>query len=247
MKTSEVYTVDPTTVVFDDKYVVFNPLHTDMEYEATKASMVKLGQLDPILMLNGVCIDGRHRTKIAIELGVHVRCLDVDGTAERDLILLCNKNVMSGRDYDNSQKAIQALGLVNAYGMTAVEAARSMKVDKRLVSYAATIKGFGRVDILDELLKNKDSKVKIDSMERPSRSLELLAKFVKAESEKSKVVVDDSERINWEADTYIKTEVGKAWYYNTIEEIELMGKVRVQMLLAEMANLKFKVEKDIHD
>ena len=159
-----------------------------------------------------------------------------------EIIVLCNQNVMSGRDYDNSQKAIQALRLVNDYSIPIVDAARLMKVDRRMVSYAATIKGFSRDDILDELLKSKDSKIKLDTMERPSRSLELLAKFVKAETESTKITVDDSERIQWKADGYIKTESGKAWYYSTLEDIKVMGEVRMQMLLAEMANMKFKLE-----
>lgn len=66
------YTLDPSTIKFDDKYVVFNPLHSTLEYEATKESIIKLGQLDLILMLNGVCIDGRHRTKVALGLGIPV-------------------------------------------------------------------------------------------------------------------------------------------------------------------------------
>lgn len=51
MKVNNVYTVDPTSIVFDDKYVVFNPLHNELEYEATKENIKRLGQLDPILML----------------------------------------------------------------------------------------------------------------------------------------------------------------------------------------------------
>lgn len=89
------HTADPSTVRFDDRYVVFNPLHNELEYEATKENIRRLGQLDPILMLNGICIDGRHRTKIAIELGLDVRCLDVDSTTdEEDIIVMCNKNVI---------------------------------------------------------------------------------------------------------------------------------------------------------
>lgn len=242
MQVSNEYTLDPKIVKFDNKYVVFNPLQSELEYKATLDNIARVGQRDPILMLDGVCVDGRHRTKIAIELGIPVKCVDVDGSSVEEIIVLCNQNTMSGRDYDNSQKAIQALRLVTEYSMTAVEAARLMKVDKRMVSYAATIRGFNREDVLDTLLKSKDSKVKLDSMERPSRSLELLAKFIKAEAEEKSIVVDDSERIQWEADSYIKTELGKAWYYSVIEEVELAGKVRMQMLLAEMANMKFKVD-----
>jgi len=238
-----VYTVDPTTIQFDDKYVVFNPLHNEMEYEATKENIRRLGQIDPILMLDGKCIDGRHRTRVAKELGVHVRCVDVDNTTnEQDIIVMCNKNVMSGRDYDNSQKAIQALSLVNSYKISVKDAATFMKVDRKLVSYASTIKGFGRQDILDDLMKDKQKRVNLDNMERPSRSLELLAKYVKALDETGKIVVDDSERVQWDANAAIKTESGKAWYYMMLDEIAAIGEIKMKMLLTEMANMKFKLE-----
>jgi hypothetical protein len=241
MKISEVYTVDPSTVVFDDKYVVFNPLHSEFEYEATRDNIKKLGQLDPILMLEGKCIDGRHRTRVALELSTHVRCVDIDPSLdEQSIILMCNKNVMSGRDYDNSQKAIQALELINRYKMTAVQAAKFMKVDRRLVSYAATIKGYGRQDILDTLMADKTSRVHLTSMERPSRSLELLAKFVKSENENAVVIIDDSNRVRWNPDAHIRTELGKAWYYELISRNEPVT-LEVSMSLAELANYKFKI------
>lgn len=239
--TSNVYVVEPSTVRFDDKYVVFNPVHSELEYEATKENIKRLGQLDPILMLNGLCIDGRHRTRIAEELGAMVRCVDVDGTEEADIILLCNKNVMSGRDYDNSQKAIQALRLVNEHKLTSIAAAKLMKVDKRLVSYAATIRGYGRSDILDRLMEDKCARVQLSNMERPSRSLELLAKFVKVIDEKDKLIVNDTERIQWNPDAIIKTERGKAWYYENMEAIKMLGETHISMLLSEMANLKFQL------
>ncbi len=240
---NNVYTLDPNTIKFDDKYVVFNPLHDEFEYAATKENIRRLGQIDPILMLDGVCIDGRHRTRIAKELETTVRCMDIPlDTKKEDIIIMCNKNVMSGRDYDNSQKAIQALGLVHMYKMSIVNAAKLMKVDRALVSYASTIKGFGREDVLDTLMAAKKNRVQLTNMERPSRSLELLAKYVKTEDEKCKVVVDDSERIQWKADAFIKTETGKAWYYEMKEAIESLGMIKVDMLLAEMANLKFKID-----
>jgi len=81
-----------------------------------------------------------------------------------------------------------------------------MKVDRRLVSYAATIKGYGKPDLLESLLNNKESKVQLDGMISPSRSLEILAKAVKVESEKRTVTVDSSNRIYWDPDANIKTE-----------------------------------------
>lgn len=234
------YTLDPHTIKFDDRYVIFNPLHSALEYEATKESILRLGQLDPILMLDGVCIDGRHRTRVALELGVPVLCKDIDSTlADEDIILLCNKNVTSGRDYDSSQKAIQALNLSASFKISNTQSAKLMKVDRRLVSYAATIKGYDRQDILDTLMKDKTSRVQLTNMERPSRSLELLAKFVKSEEEVLKVVIDDSQRIRWNPEAYIKTELGKAWYYELINRNEKLS-MEVEMNLAELANYKFR-------
>ena len=241
----DVYTLDPYEIKFDDRYVVFNPLHNELEYGATKENIRRLGQLEPILMLEGVCIDGRHRVRVAKELGTTVRCVDVAATlSEEDIIVLCNKNVMSGRDYDTTQKAIQALLLVNGYDMSVVNAAKLMKVDRRIVSYASTIKGFNRQDILDTLMADKQNRVQLESMERPSRSLELLAKYVKTADEKPKLIVDDSERVQWKHDALIKTETGKAWFYEMKSLIEVVGPTKVDELLVEMANMKFKLGVD---
>lgn len=241
----DVYTLDPYEIKFDDRYVVFNPLHNELEYEATKENIRRLGQLEPILMLEGVCIDGRHRVRVAKELGTTVRCVDVAATlSEEDIIVLCNKNVMSGRDYDTTQKAIQALLLVNGYDMSVVNAAKLMKVDRRIVSYASTIKGFNRQDILDTLMADKQNRVQLEGMERPSRSLELLAKYVKTTDEKPKLIVDDSERVQWKHDALIKTETGKAWFYEMKSLIEVVGPTKVDELLVEMANMKFKLGVD---
>lgn len=132
--------------------------------KATKENIVRVGQLDPVLMLDGKCVDGRHRVR-GRKSCVHVKCVDIDARLpDEDIIVMCNKNVMSGRDYDVTQKAIQALQLVSRYKMTAV-AARLMKVDHRALSYASTIKGFNRQDILDTLMADKQNRVQLDNME----------------------------------------------------------------------------------
>lgn len=240
---NDTYTKAADSIIFDDKYVIFNPIHGDLEYRATLASIRELGQTDPILLLDGKCIDGRHRTKVAKELGIDVLCEDIPSDmGEKEIILLCNKNVTSGRDYDSAQKAIQALKLVNEFGYKAKDAALFFKVDKRLVSYAATIKGYAQEALLSSMMQSKGHKIQLDTMERPSRSLELIAKHVKAMSEDSNIVIDDTERIMWKPDAVIKTEVGKAWYYEQLDILkEDINDVKLGMLLAEMANMKYRV------
>lgn len=242
---SEVYTADPSTIKFDDKYVVFNPVHNEAQYLATRDSINKLGQLEPVLMLEGLCVDGRHRVKVTKELGITVRCADLDPkTSEEDIVVRCNTNVMSGRDYDNAQKAIQALRLVNEYSMLAVTAAKFMKIDRRLVSYASTIKGLGRQDLLDALMEGK--KVQLSNMLRPSKSLEVICKHVKAETEETSVIIDDSERVKYNPDAAIKTEKGKIWFYEKMRVLDIPDtSVQQRMDYTELANYKFKDKEEV--
>lgn len=70
--TSEEYTVSPNSVKFDPEMVEFNRVQTDEEYQATKASIAKFGQLTPIAINDrtGMGEDGRHRARACIELYV---------------------------------------------------------------------------------------------------------------------------------------------------------------------------------
>lgn len=79
-------------------------------------------------------------------------------------------------------------------------------------------------------MKDKTSRVQLNNMERPSRSLELLAKFVKSEQEATNIIVDDSNRVRWDPDAHIKTELGKAWYYELLSRNEPLS-VEVAMSL----------------
>lgn len=240
--TSKIYTKDPYDVKFSEKYVTFNPEHTELEYEATKASILLLGQEDPILMLKDLCIDGRHRVKIAKELGGMVRCIDVNPMlTDTELVMLCNKNTTGGRDFTSAQKAIQALKLVNEYSWKMITASIALKVDRKLVSYASTIKGLGRDDILKALMEDKA--VKLEGMKYASKSLEMLCKFAKIAAEKE-VIEDNSERPMFNPDGVIKTEAGKAWFYERKETYNLEETKDIQLLydLIELANYKFKLK-----
>lgn len=238
----DVYNIDPSTVRFDDKYVVFNPLHTKEQYEATKMNIEEVGQIDPIIMSydGSLCYDGRHRVQICKDLGIMVKCICLrEGLSQDEILMVCNKNVMSGRDYTNTQKAIQALTLVNTYSMTQVKASALMKVDKRLVTYAATLRGLGKEAELQKLMK--DEPVQLSNMERPTKSLEVLCKYAKAASEVS-VVEDVSERVMFDPDAQIKTEAGKAWYYSRIEMDSVPeSALGIRLCYIELANYKFKM------
>lgn len=239
------YSLDPDDIKFNDRFVGKNKAHTGQQYETTKYMIQQYGQTHPIFILNGECIDGRHRTKIAKELGRGVKCIDVNpDLPDEELVVLCNINTMSGRDYNASQRAIFALyNFVVDLKLKAVTAAKMSKVDKRLISYASTIRGLGRDDILETLLEGK--KVKLSNMTKASGSLEVLCKFCKAESEEG-VVEDTSKRVHYNPDSLIETEKGKAWYAAKKDHYKyLVGQepyIEWLQDMIELANYKYSKE-----
>ena len=237
---SKQYSKNPEDIAFNKAYVEKNRHHTEAQYTATKLLIEEHGQTKPIYIKEGLCVDGRHRTKIAKELGREVLCIDLNPElTSEEVTLLSNEEILSGRDYNISQRAIWALReLVLNLGMSMAKAATTAKVDRRMVSYASTIRGLDREDVLDALMKGE--RVEVGSMDRPSSSLEVICKNVKADKEKA-VVVDDSERIVFNPDAIIKTEQGKEWYYSMIASRRIPEEwVDVRMDYMEMANLKHK-------
>ena len=239
---SNVYALDPSGVKFDDKYIKKNRGHTDAQYTSTKLLIKEQGQTKPVYLLNGLCVDGRHRTKIAVELGRQVLCRDVNPKLSKEAItILCNEEILSGRDYDLSQRAIWAhRELVLGLGFSIAKAAKMSKVDRRMISYASTIKGLDRGDILDALMSGQ--KIQLEAMVRPSTSLEVICKHIKAEVEDKTISVDDSERVHFNPDALIKTEAGKAWFYEKVNRVTaIQDNYEVTADYLELANLKFKL------
>lgn len=233
------YLKDPSAIKFSKKYTEFNPMNNSVEYASTFRSIEKIGQEDPILIVDGECVDGRNRVKICLELGIQVLCIDVSNKMKsEDIILLCNRGLMSGRTFDVSQRAIQALKFVLEYNYTAVDAGVLWQVDKRVITYASTVKGFGREDILNDLLNGVS--VQLENMDRPSKSLEVLCRQLKKLGERN-VVEDTSERIKWDPEALIKTEHGKVWFYEKAERIPTI-KITHELIAdyIELANYKFK-------
>lgn len=230
---------DPSSIKFSKQYTEFNPMNNSIEYASTLESISRLGQKDPILMHKGECVDGRNRVKACLELNEQVACTDVnDKISKEDLILLCNKNLTSGRVFDVSQRAIQALKMVVDYKYTTIAAGILWQVDRKVITYASTVAGLGREDILNDLLNGIS--VQLKNMDRPSKSLEVICRQLKKLGEKN-VVENTDERLKWDPDALIKTEAGKAWFHERADRMPII-KTDYTMIAdyIELANHKFK-------
>lgn len=233
----EEYKVDPGSVEFNDEYVEFNPLHNEAEYISTKLSIEEQGQLKPVFMLEGKCVDGRHRTKIATELGIKLLAIDLDPGLDKGAIYdLCNIDTISGRNLTSTQRAIAALDYMERLGVQQQDVAKKFQVPRQSVMYAYKLKNVYRQKEAVKILHNGGA-VLLGNMDKPSKSLEFVCKKAKELYEAS-VVEDTSERVQFSPDASIRTEVGKVWYYSFVNNRNL--DVETRMYLVELANYKFR-------
>lgn len=233
----EEYQLDPAVVEFDDEYVEFNPLHKSEEYESTKLSIEEQGQLKPIYILKGRCVDGRHRTRICKELGLQVNAVNLKEDLEPSTIYdLCNVDTMAGRNLTPTQRAIAALHYKERLGTPATRVAKKFQVSRQAITYADALKNkYGQEKAVKEL--HKGSAVQLTNMDSPSKSLEYVCKKAKELHENEVVVEDIDNRIHFDPGAQIRTEKGKQWYYGFVELKTL--DVESRMAIAELANFKF--------
>lgn len=236
----EIYTLDPSTVVMDDKYVGFNPLHNEAEKAATRRDIEVNGQQKPIYMLNGKCIDGRHRCGVLADLGRSVYAINLqEGLGEDVYYQIANTDTIAGRNLTATQRTITAYNYKKVVGCSAREAALIFQVTPQNLTYAKAIDGYGLESVLEGLLNGNG--VRLVNMDKPSKSLEYICKKAKQLYEEGLVQIDEAERVQFNPESQIKTEQGKALYYSLVNTGIPNSNVELRMHLVEYVNMKFKL------
>lgn len=232
------FQLDPDVVEYNDDYTDMNPLHKKEEYESTYISIQDKGQLKPIYFLNGKCVDGRHRTRICKELGIKVNAINLRPDLNPETIYdLCNVDTMAGRNLTPTQRAILALDYKEKLKQTAKEVAKKFQVSPQSITYAKKLRhSYNRENVLAEL--KKGNAVQLSNMDNPSKSLEYICSKAKELYEANIVVKDDKYRIQFNPDAQIKSEQGKQWYYDMVNNHKV-DNVAIRMCMAELANYKF--------
>jgi len=212
------YLIDPKTVKFDTQISTFNRKQNFLEYQKTKSSIEKVGQQEPILMDNGFCIDGRHRVKACIELGIDVIATDIDSKLPiADKLLLANVDLTSGRDLSMSQLSIQAYRFMKMSGTTKVDTAKQFGINKRSLTYCETILT-NNEELMQEMYEKGSVPIGFKEDGRPNytKSLETLYRYVAALEEKvedrgttPKIMIDYESAINTQAGVKLFWELKK--------------------------------------
>ena len=243
MKNKE-YSVSPSSIRFDQEMVEFNRIPDEAEYEATKLSIISIGQQAPISINSktGLCEDGRTRCKVCNELGIEVKCIEIDGNIDKaERLAIYNMNAMSGRDLTSAQKAIQAHKYAKLTKEPLEVSAKRYKSTLRQVSDANTIAGLGRNDILDAISKTGSWLNPVTK--KQVKNLRAIASELRAEKEELENITDMTSKIDYES--MINTERGKSefWQLRTVMQ---MSQHESDMILVKMLNYKYvlKVNKE---
>ncbi len=238
------YWLDPSDVKFDSKMSGFNEQKTTEEYEALKHQIRNGIQEDPILIRNGLCGDGVHRTRIAKELGRKVLAIDVDSElSDKEFILKCNKNTFASRNLSSTQKAIKAYRLTTEFGYSDAEAIRNAGLPKgtKSIGYVRTIANsqLGKeLDVLNVLAQGNSITINgkvTKSIDNAKRAIKLY------EEEELRVKAEESiERFNIDYNDKINTETGRDLFW----KMQKLDKMLLNIKLIELINTIYKAPKE---
>lgn len=228
----DTYSIKPSSVRFDESWIGYNRRYNTTEYEAVKASIEKIGQSEPILINSetGLCEDGYTRTQICTELGLEVKCQQVDGTLDTAIRRELYMRNETGRDYSLPQKAILAYQYMMLTKCKQFEAAKKHKITVRELTSVVSIAGLKRQDVLDSIMKHGEWE--------GSKSLRAIVNKLKKEEEV--VEIEQSETAKIEYEDMINTETGKSAYWKILNMVQLSPH-ELRMLAVEYVNLKYKL------
>ena len=235
--TSDVYMVEPDSIRFDQSMVEFNRVHDEREYAQTKISIQSVGQQVPIIIndLTGLCENGRHRVQICKELGIQVKCIQIDGSLPINIKLeLYNLEQMSGKELTTAQRAVQAHRYAKLTKVPLDHAAAKYNTNKRTVNAANTIAGLGRDDILQAI---HTKGYWLDLSGKKVKDLRSIASQLKAEKEE---VLEKDANVHIDYTDMITTEKGKAEFWRRRTLVN-MSQHELNILLVEHMNMKYNL------
>jgi len=207
---SDEYLIDINKLKFDTKISVFNREQTDAEYSKTLESIKKLGQIDPIYMDNGYCIDGRHRYKALLEIGSNkIKAIDINPDIKiASKLELCNRDLISGRDLNTSQLTIQAYKYGKLAGMFKKDMSITFGVSLKNLTCAAEIERY-MPNAYSSLIETGKAQVE----GKFTQSLQVIYRYINAHI-KTKEKAEDKSDSTLDYDKLINTEEGKELFWH---------------------------------
>ena len=216
----------------------------EKEQAALTADIAKNGQQEPAVLWRGKIVDGRCRQLACITLSKELKVRKLDDTLSRDEVASIVKSLNTRRNLTVTQKLMSAIAQQERTNETNDAIAEQWAVGVASLKNAKYIKKHAP-ELVDNLFNGKSIKVyDLDKgFEITTNKINTIARLVKKNKEATTVVEDNSEVIEYTVDGVLKTEVAKEWYYGTVASLNIPDKgtrIAVNLLLVELANLKFK-------
>ena len=212
----------------------------DQEQLALTEDIRKNGQREPAVLWQNKIVDGRCRQLACTTLGIELKTRTLDSNLSREEVAAIVKSLNTRRNLTDMQKAM------SAYKQQLVDNSSNAEIAKQWgISYGtyknARYVASNRPEFIEPLFNGKSIKI-LDpdkGYEITTNKINTLARIIKKTKEEEVIVVDNSERVSFAVDGVLKTEQGKDWYYSTIKTLNIEDPL-IQMLIVELANLKFK-------
>lgn len=220
----------------NEKLAGLVPMATAEEQAALTADIRANQQRDPIILWNKEVIDGRCRQQALVLLGYNILYKELDDNLTEDEVKVFVKSVNTRRNLTMTQKTMSACRQSLSPDAAAVgKIAESWGISKKLLDNARYI-AKQRPEFVEPLFNGTTvTIVNPKGQEVVSTKITAIYAYLKRMEEQATENNDHA----WEANSYIKTQAGKEWYYEQLKDISDIGSTRTQMLIAELANYKF--------
>lgn len=214
------------------------PMASEAEQSSLTEDIRANGLREPLVIWHGKIIDGRCRQKACLLSGSQIAYKEMDDSVSEEDARIYVKSVNTRRNLTQTQKIISACreSLRDASG-SVKSIAEAWGISKPILDNARYI-AKKAPEFIDPLFNGKSvTIINKNGEEVSSNKVTAIYAYVKKQNQ---LVYADQEH-GWTEDSYIKTQVGKEWYYEQIKK-SIIGKEQIQarMLIAELANYKFK-------
>ena len=217
------------------------PMASDAEQAVLMADIEEHEQRDPIILWRGAVVDGRCRQMALTTLGKHILYRELDDELTEDEVKIFVKSVNTRRNLTNTQKVMIACkeSTRDTETRSVHVIAKSWGISQDILKNARYI-AKERPEFIDRLFNGESVTIHdTDGSEKITNKVTTIYAYLRKLAEK----VNEDRQHAWKEDAFITTQAGKNWYYDQVADMETSrDNTRVRMLIAELANYKFKVE-----
>lgn len=221
----------------NDELAGIVPMASSSEQAALASDIYENGQREPIVLWHGEVVDGRCRMKALKANSMNTMYKELDDELTEEEVKIFVKSVNTRRNLTTTQKVM-------------IAAFESMKSNSKSVAVIAKSWGLGKgsVDNARYIIKQDE---KIANALFDGKSVEIVNKkgeevtsnkvtavYAYLKKLEENVVPPEDEHA-WSANGYIKTQLGREWFYSEMRRLKLKENVEAQKVLAELANYKF--------